>query len=226
MTSLVKYVGTEYDTGIGQRFFVSHESTAAHKPNWNWNEKGHALFMCGDFRPIAERAELLLAELAWFSQTGPELRIVHRFQIPGTNCQAGEEIWAISISHRGQEKVLPLSLALRQVVNYLAETRHIPQSATQIAAGMRRSAFYVKHGMNSGIPSKRRISRSAVKEYVKRIRKAFGLSFCEIGLDLDPKRVLVSKTTMGNEIHYQLRARIEWIHLGSDGVRVDQTGDR
>jgi hypothetical protein len=74
--------------------------------------------------------------------------------------------------------------------------------------------------MNSGIPSKRKISRSALKEYVKRIRKAFGQSFREIGLDLDPKRVLVSKTTVGNEIHYQLRARIEWVHLGSDGARV------
>jgi hypothetical protein len=176
--------------------------------------------MYGDFRPIAERAEVLLAELVWLSQTGPELRILHRFQVPGTNCQAGEEIWAISAVHRGREIILPLSLALRQVLNYLAETRHIPQSATQVAAGMRRSVFYVKHGMNSGIPSKRKISRSAVKEYVKRIRKAFGLSFRKIGLDLDPKRVLVSKTTVGNEIHYQLRARIEWVHLGSDGVRV------
>jgi hypothetical protein len=176
--------------------------------------------MCDNFRSIAERAEVLLAELAWLSQTGPELRIVHRFRVPGTNCQAGEEIWAISTVHRGREIILPLSLALRQVVDYLAETRHVPQSASQIAAGMRRSAFYVKHGMNSGIPSKRKISRSAVKEYIKRIRKAFDLSFREIGLNLDPKRVLVSKTTVGNEIHYQLRARIEWVHLGSDGGRV------
>jgi hypothetical protein len=176
--------------------------------------------MSSDLRPIAERAEVLLAELAGLSQSGPELRILHRFQEPGTDCQAGEEIWVISVIHRGRKTVLPLSLALRQVVNYLAETRHIPQSATQIAAGMRRSAFYVKHGMNSGIPSKRKISRSAVKEYVKRIRKAFGQSFREIGLNLDPKRVLVSKTTVGNEIHYQLRTRIEWVHLGSDGVRV------
>jgi hypothetical protein len=176
--------------------------------------------MCRDLRQIAERAEVLLAELAWLSQAGPELRIVHRFQIPGTNCQAGEEIWVISLVHRGREIILPFTLALRQVVNYLAETRHVPQSATQIAAGMRRSAFYVKHGMNSGIPSRRKISRSAVKEYIKRIRKAFDLSFREIGLNLDSKRVLVSKATMGNEINYQLRARIEWVHLGSHGARV------
>jgi hypothetical protein len=183
--------------------------------------------MSADLLPIAERAEVLLAELAGLSQRGPLLRIAHRFQRLGTDCQAGEEIWAISIVNRGREALLPLGLALRLVVNYLAETRHIPQSATHIAAGMRRSTFYLRHGMNSGIPSKRKISRSAVKEYVKRIRKAFDLSLREIGLNLDPKRVLVSKTTMGNEIHYQLRARIEWVHLGSDGVRViDPTGAR
>lgn len=183
--------------------------------------------MSADLLPIAERAEVLLAELAGLSQRGPLLRIAHRFQRLGADCQAGEEIWAISIVNRGREALLPLGLALRLVVNYLAETRHIPQSATHIAAGMRRSAFYVRHGMNSGIPSKRKISRSAVKEYVKRIRKAFDLGLREIGLDLDPKRVLVSKITMGNEIHYQLRARIEWIHFSSDGGRViDPVGER
>jgi hypothetical protein len=74
----------------------------------------------------------------------------------------------------------------------------------------------MKHGMNSGVPSKRKISRSAIKEYVKRIRGALALAFREAGLHVDPKRVLVSKATMGNEIHYQLRARIEWAHLGEN----------
>ena len=132
----------------------------------------------------------------------------------GTLCRSGEEIWGISLGWRERETPLPLSLALRQVLNYLAETRHVPQNASQIAAGMRRSAFYIRHGMNSGMPSRRKISRSAVKEYVKRIRQALALAFCAVGLHLDPNRVLVSKTTLGNEIHYQLRARIEWVHLG------------
>jgi hypothetical protein len=67
--------------------------------------------------------------------------------------------------------------------------------------------------MNSGVASTRKISRSAIKEYVKRIRRALALAFSEAGLHLDSSRVLVSKTTMGNEVHYQLRARIEWAHL-------------
>jgi len=172
--------------------------------------------MFPDVRPIAEGVDLLLTELASLSQEGPHLRIVHRFQTPGTLCLPGEEIWMISVVHRGREAYLPLSLALRQIVNYLAKTKHTPQSATQIAAGMRRSAFYAQHGMNSGVTSKRKISRSAVKEYVQRIRKAFDLAFREIALDLDPKRVLVSKATMGNEINYQLRVKVEWIHFGDD----------
>jgi hypothetical protein len=172
--------------------------------------------MFADLRPLAERAEFLLAELAGLSQSGPVLRIVHRFQKIGTDCQPGEEIWAISVINRQREAHLPLSLALRQVLNYLAETRHLPQSATQITAGMRRSLFYTKHGMNSGVPSKRKISRSSIKEYVKRIRAGFEIAFREVALDMDSKRVLVSKTTMGNEIHYQLRATIQWVHVGDD----------
>ncbi len=169
--------------------------------------------MFDDLQPIAEGTEVLLTELSGLLQQGPCFRIVHRFHKPGTDCQVGEEIWMICLMQMGRDIHMPLSLALRQVVNYLAETRHVPQSATQIAAGMRRSAFYAKHGMNSGVPSKRKISRSAIKEYVKRIRRALALSFREAGLHLDPNRVLVSKTTMGNEIHYQLRARIEWVHI-------------
>jgi hypothetical protein len=206
--------------------YVSAGVTGEPHSNLNSSEKEHAWYTSADLRPIAEAAEVLLAELVGLSQSGPVLRIAHRFQRPGTDCQEGEEIWMISVIHRGRETVFPLSLALRQVVNYLAETRHIPQSATQIAAGMRRSAFYVKHGLNSGIPSKRKISRSAIKEYVKRIRKAFDFGFRETGLRLDSKQVLVSKCTMGNEIHYQLRARIQWVHLGSDGARHSLKGER
>jgi len=170
--------------------------------------------MYADLRCVAEQADVLLAELTQLAQNGPRLRITHRFQLAGTLCRPGEEIWAISLICRERETPLPLSLALRQVLNYLAETRHVPQNASQIAAGMRRSAFYIKHGMNSGVPSRRKISRSAVKEYVKRIRRALALAFGEAGLRLDPNRILVSKTTMGNEVHYQLRAAIEWMHLG------------
>jgi hypothetical protein len=173
--------------------------------------------MYADLGPIVERAQLMLSELAELSQTGPLLRIVHRFQAPGTICLPGEEVWSISLINRGEEFRLPLSLALRLLLNHLAETRHIPQSAVQIAAGMRRSAFYVRHGANSGIISPRRVGRSSVKEYVKRLRLAFGIAVREARISVDPIRILLSQETMGNEVQYRLHARIQWVHIpGAD----------
>lgn len=172
--------------------------------------------MSGDLQPIVEHVELLLSELAESLQAGPRIRIVHRFQSAGTICKAGEEVWAILLGYRGREVLLALPLALRLLLNYLAETRHIPQSAAQIVAGLRRSAFYAKHGANSGAPSTRRFSRSGIKEYVKRIRGALQRAFRDVGLDLDPGDVLISKGTVGNEVQYQLRARVEWTHVPED----------
>lgn len=172
--------------------------------------------MSDELRIIAYKAEVALLELRELLQTGPDLRIVHRFWQPGTECLPGEEVWAVFLVLRGREVRLPLSLAVRLLLNYLAETKHIPQSATQIVAGMRRSDFYARHGSYSGVPSRRKISRSAVKEYIKRLRMALNVAFREAALGLDPKHVLVSRKTTGNEIQYQLRAAIQWVHVADD----------
>jgi hypothetical protein len=79
--------------------------------------------MYADLRRVAEQAEVLLTELTQLAQNGPRLRITHRFHVAGTLCLPGEEIWAISLICRERETPLPLSLALRQVVNYLAECK-------------------------------------------------------------------------------------------------------
>jgi hypothetical protein len=172
--------------------------------------------MSDDLRIVARRAATLLLELAELSQAGPQIRIVHRFHKPETECQAGEEVWAVHLVSRGPDIVLPLSLAVQLLLDYLARTRHVPQSATQIMAGLRTSNFYRRHGANSGTISRRRFVRSAIKEYVKRIRNALDIAFGDAALPLDSKRVLISKDTVGNETHYQLRARIEWMHIDTE----------
>lgn len=169
--------------------------------------------MYADLNPILERAQVLLLELAELSETGIVLKIVHRFHAQGTACMPGEEIWGITVRHRNKELPLSLPLALRLLLNYLAETRHVPQSASQIAAGMRRAAFYNRHGANSGIVTRRKFARSAIKEYIKRLRLALATGFSEVGLSLDPARVLVSRGTVANEVQYQLRATIHWVHV-------------
>lgn len=169
--------------------------------------------MSDELRIIAHKAETALLELADLFQNGPVLKITHRFWKPGTECLCGEEVWAAFLVCHGREFRLPLSLALRLLLNYLAENRHVPQSATQITAGTRCSPFYAKHGANSGVILRRKVTRSAIKEYVKRLRLAFTVAFQEAGLNLDSRRVLISQRTMGNEVQYQLRATIQWAHV-------------
>ena len=169
--------------------------------------------MYADLKPIADKAEVLLLELSEMIQNGPRFRIIHRFRKAGTECHAGEEVAAVHLLHRGRAIPLPLPLALRLVFDYLARHHHMPQSASQITAGMRVSPFYVRHGLNAGVLSRRKISRSSVKEYVKRIRKAMLVAFRESQTTMNPPRVLVSMNTVGNEAQYRMRAVFEWLHI-------------
>jgi hypothetical protein len=183
--------------------------------NWNWSKRERACFMCSELRNITEKAEVLLMELSGLVQAGPRFRIVHRFREPGTDCAPGEEIAAVYLLCRGGELHLSLSLALRLLFDYLAQNRRLPQNASQIAAGIRASPFYGQHGKNAGSSARqtRRISRSAIKEYIKRIRKALEEAFAEAALAMRAPRVLVSRETVGNEVNYCLKAQVEWVHI-------------
>jgi hypothetical protein len=135
-------------------------------------------------------------------------------------CAPGEEIAIVYLVYRSKFYPLRLSLALRMLIDYLAKHSHFPQSASQIEAGMRADPFYVKHGTNAMLPTglKRRISRSAVKEYVKRLRLALELAFRDVGLNLDPRQVIVSEPTVMNEVGYRLKASVEWFHCSTQTI--------
>ncbi len=113
------------------------------------------------------------------------------------------------------------SKSIRQLVNYWVETKHIPQSAKQIAAGVRRSAFYTKHGMNSGVLSKPKLIRFRDQGVVcedqflekRPVKRALQIPF------MDPKSIFVTEATVGIDIHCQLRAKIQWLHVGDDEAR-------
>ncbi len=170
--------------------------------------------MRDSLEPVIDGVDLLLAELRLLKSQGPHLRIVHRFREPGMLCAPGEEIVIVFLVYRGQRYALRLSLALRLLVDYLAKHAHFPQSASQIEAGMRADPFYLKHGTNAILHNglKRRISRSAIKQYVKRLRLALGLAFRDAGLNLNPLHVVVSEPTLMNEVGYRLNATVEWFH--------------
>jgi hypothetical protein len=160
-------------------------------------------------------ADMAILELHDCINNGPTLQIVHRFHDRelGAACQPGEEVVAVFLLCRNRKIMLPLSLSTRLLVNYLAEWRHIPQSATQIAAGMRGSAFYRKHAANAGITIRRTMSRTAIKEYVRRVKTSLNVALVGASLPIDSDRLLVSSKTTGNEVLHQLRTRIEWLHL-------------
>ena len=170
--------------------------------------------MCDNFAPLVEELDLLVVEIKELAAAGPHFRILHRFQEAVVDCAPGEEVTFVSLLYHSREYPLRLSLALRILFDYLARHR-LPQSATQIEAGIGTDAFYVRHGANAKTSSKltRKISRRGVKEYVKRIRRALQNTFHEAGLRLDPSEVLVSEPTESNEVNYRLKASCEWIHV-------------
>jgi hypothetical protein len=99
--------------------------------------------------------------------------------------------------------------------DYLAHHSRLPQSARQIELGIRADEFYKRHAVNATGRTvlARRIPRSAVKVYVKRLHQALSLAFKEAGMRIDPGTVLISRRTVGNEAGYQLKATCDWVHI-------------
>jgi hypothetical protein len=164
--------------------------------------------------PVLDTVDLLLTELAELRSRGPYFRIYHRFREPGTDCTPGEEILAVCLVHRGRESCLLLSLALRILFDYLARHSRFPQSASQIEAGIRADRFYTLHAtavMGAGNVT-RKISRSCIKVYIKRLRSAFENAFRETGLPMEAHTVLLSQGTVVNEVGYRIKAVFEWVH--------------
>lgn len=142
-------------------------------------------------------------------------RIVHRFRMPGSICLPGEEVFAIFLVDRQREYQLRLNLALRILFDFLARHSRIAQSARQIELGIRADDFYMEHAKNGkcrhGLV--RRVPRSTVREYIKRLHLALSVLFHEANLSIDPGTVLIVWETVGNEVLYQLKMPCRWTHI-------------
>lgn len=163
---------------------------------------------------IIEEVDLLITELRELSACGPHFRIVHRFHQPGSDCAPGEEIFAVSLVHRGREYPLRLSLALRILFDYLARHSRLPQSAAQIEAGIRADYFYIQHA--AAVMGRDRfargIPRSYMRVYIERLRVALAMAFQDAQLPASPRSVLLAERTVTNETGYRLEASFEWAH--------------
>jgi hypothetical protein len=170
--------------------------------------------MRSEFEPIIRVVRLLAAERAELSRSGPRFVIIHRFWQPETFCTAGEAIGEIRFLHRTKEIPVPLSLRLMLLFDYLARHKHLGQGAGQVAAGLSADPFIQQHGAYAGASTSlsRRVSRTAVKQQMMRLRAGLRNAFRRVGLGLDPTRVLISEATSTNEVRYRLKASVAWEH--------------
>jgi len=123
--------------------------------------------------------DLLSAEIVRLRAAGPHFRIVHRFRMPGSDCQPGEEVFAVFLLYRGHEYQLRLSLSQRLLFEFLARHSRVAQSAGQIQLGIRGDDFYKFHARNADgrKPLTRRIHRTAIRVLVNRVHRAMKLVF-------------------------------------------------
>lgn len=171
--------------------------------------------MRSEFAPIIRGLKLLVAERAQLAAGGPHFSILHRFWRRGTICTPGEAIAEVRFLHRRKQIAVPLSLRLMLLFEYLARHNRLGQNAGQIAAGMSDDPFMQRHGDYARAKSslRRRVSRTAVKTQIMRLRAGLRRAFQKAGLSLDPCRVLTSEETTSNEVRYRLRASVDWEHL-------------
>lgn len=165
-----------------------------------------------EFARVIRQVRVMAGEARRLRETGIRLVIRHRFS-EGDICLPGEEVLGIWVVHRRREFALPLSLRLRLLMDFLATHRYVAQSAGQIAARMN-IEFYRRHGMNAKTKTlvSGRVSRTAIKQQIMRLRRGLYLAFRDAGLSLDPAKVVISESTTTNEIRYRLKASVRWQH--------------
>lgn len=91
----------------------------------------------------------------------------------------------------------------------------VPLSALRIEQIMNTDPFYVSNGANR-IDTRSltaRPDRRSVRILVHRIWKRLGIGFHELGLNLDPRAVLVAQETDLNTMVYRLRSTSEILHI-------------
>jgi hypothetical protein len=172
--------------------------------------------------PVTHDVRLLIAELNQLRSSLLPFKIVHRLRLPGTDCAPGEEVLAICFTPRGHEHQLPLSPAQLLLGDYLLRNQRFAQTASQISSGIQASSFYSEKYATNGDGRRhrmRRIPRTAIRQYIRRLHKALAIAFQAANLGIDPRDVLTVEESVGNQVLYQWRAVVEVIHF--DLTRAD-----
>jgi hypothetical protein len=175
------------------------------------------MFTNDSLAPVADDVRLLIAEFNQLRSSLLPFRVTHRFRMPGTECASNlEEVLAVFLLYRGCEYQLRLSPALLVLADYLLRNSRVAQTASQIADGIRANSFYSEKYAANGRGRRQRIMRiprSAIREYIKRLRRALALAFQEANLPVDPLNVLIVEESVGNQMLYRWKAGVEVVHF-------------
>jgi hypothetical protein len=171
------------------------------------------MFGNDNFALVIEAVDVLRAELREIDRARLHFRIVHRFRPPGADCVPGEEVLAILLVHRGREYQLGLSPAMLVVADYLLRHSRYAQTASQIATGIHEGRFYSEYGHSVRRQRVWRIPRSAVKEYIKRLRRALAMALGDAHVRIDPRDVLEAEQSVSNHVLYRWKGVVELVHL-------------
>jgi len=168
-----------------------------------------------EFDSILRGLDLMKAERARLLARGPRFVIIHRFWQPETICTPGEAIADVRLIHRTRMSSLAVSTRPLLLFDYLARHMRLPQSASQIVAGISVDPFCQEHGRYADIHEvlNKKLSRNAIKQQIVRLRAALQSAFRSAGLNIDPDRVLTAEKIAGTEVRYGLRASVEWRHM-------------
>jgi len=169
---------------------------------------------------ILEEIDFVLAERRELAAEGPRFCIVH--QTRGAwlgahelrvGCLPGEELSGVLLLYEERELQLRLSPAEAALFNFLA-WRRVAQTASQIERSMQSDPFCAGQRLRARSSNRRsaQFHRTSIKTYAQRIKAALALAFAEAGLPLDPAKVMITQRTVGNEVTYAIRARVEWRH--------------
>jgi hypothetical protein len=166
------------------------------------------------FSELIQEVDVALAERRHLRQRGVHLIVTHLDHLPGTLCAAGESIGDIALGGLPS----PVSLGFTHMSHLLVDCfcrYQMPLTAMRIEEIMNTDPFYVNYaanrvGRNQVIA---RPDRNTTRVYVWRIRKQLEKVFRELGLSLNPERILTSEKSDANMFVYSLKATAEFLHV-------------
>jgi len=166
------------------------------------------------FAQLVEEVDFRLAHRRYLRERGVHLIVTHSRHIPGTLCAPGEMIEDITIGGQTPPRSLGLSHMSLLLVDCLCRYR-LPLTGRRIEQIMNSDPFYAHYasnrtGRNQSIA---RPDRKSVRVYVPRIWKQMEKVCRDIGLNINPKEVLLCKATESNIVVYQLKVTVEIVHV-------------